>query len=51
MLHGLSEQIERYCAPAVAASLALAPGALGADADITGAICLARAEALASARR
>lgn len=51
VLHGLSEQIERYCAPAVAASLALAPGVLGADADITGAIRLARAEALASARR
>jgi predicted NBD/HSP70 family sugar kinase len=49
VLRGLSEQIERYCAPAVAATLALAPGALGADADITGAVRLARAEALGRA--
>jgi predicted NBD/HSP70 family sugar kinase len=47
VLAGLTEQIERYCAPAVAASLVLAPGELGADADILGAIRLARAEALA----
>ena len=47
VLAGLAEQIERYCAPAVAASLALLAGELGADADIAGAIRLARAEALA----
>jgi predicted NBD/HSP70 family sugar kinase len=47
VLVGLAEQIERYCAPAVAASLTLVPGELGADADIRGAIRLARAEFLA----
>lgn len=47
VLTGLAEQIESCCAPAVAASLELLPGELGADADIHGAIRLARAEALA----
>lgn len=49
VLAGLAEQIERYCAPAVAAALELVPGTLGPDADIRGAIHLARAEALAAA--
>lgn len=48
VLAGLTEQIERYCAPAVAAALRLVPGALGSDADILGAVHLARAEALAA---
>jgi predicted NBD/HSP70 family sugar kinase len=47
VLAGLAEQIERFCAPAVAASLAVVAGELGADADIRGAVRLARAEALA----
>ncbi|MFC1406513.1 MULTISPECIES: ROK family transcriptional regulator [Streptacidiphilus] len=51
VLRGLSEQIERYCAPAVASSLTLVVGALGTDADLSGAIRLARAEALAPAGR
>jgi predicted NBD/HSP70 family sugar kinase len=46
VLTGLAEQIESCCAPAVAASLELLPGELGADADVHGAIRLARAEAL-----
>ena len=49
VLAGLREQIERYCSPAVAASLTILPGALGADADIHGAVQLARTEALAAA--
>ena len=51
VLRGLSEQVERYCAPAVAASLTLARGALGTDADITGAVRLARTDALGQAPR
>ena len=51
VLRGLSEQVERYCAPAVAASLTLARGALGTDADITGAVRLARTDALGQALR
>jgi len=47
VLAGLAEQIERFCAPAVAASLAVVAGELGADADVRGAVRLARAEALA----
>lgn len=50
VLSGLREQIERYCAPAVAASLTLAPGTLGLDADVLGAVRLARSEALARIR-
>ncbi|QMU68781.1 ROK family protein [Streptacidiphilus sp. P02-A3a] len=50
VLGGVTEQIERWCAPAVAASLAVVPGALGADAEIVGAIRLARTEARAEAR-
>ncbi|WP_157435646.1 ROK family protein [Actinospica robiniae] len=50
VLAGLTEQIERYCAPAVAAALQLVPGALGPDADIRGAVHLARIEALAATR-
>lgn len=46
VLTGIAEQIERYCAPAVADSLLLVAGELGADADIVGAIRLARTEAL-----
>jgi predicted NBD/HSP70 family sugar kinase len=48
VLSGLSEQIERYCAPAVASSLAVISGTLGPDAEILGAIRLARTEALAA---
>jgi len=51
VLRGLSEQIERYCAPAVAASLTLTRGALGTDADLIGALRLARTEALGSPAR
>jgi hypothetical protein len=47
VLNGVAEQIERYCAPAVAAALCLTSGSLGADADIVGAARLARIEALA----
>lgn len=50
VLNGLAEQIERYCAPAVAASLTLAAGTLGADADVLGAVRLARAEAFGRIR-
>jgi predicted NBD/HSP70 family sugar kinase len=49
VLSGLAEQIERFCAPAVAASLSVVQGTLGADAEILGAIRLARTETLASA--
>ncbi|WP_377266923.1 ROK family protein [Peterkaempfera sp. SMS 1(5)a] len=48
VLSGLAEQIERCCAPAVAASLSVVQGTLGSDAEILGAIRLARTEALAS---
>lgn len=48
VVSGLTEQFERYCAPSVAASLTVLPGALGADAEIAGAIQLARAEARAT---
>jgi predicted NBD/HSP70 family sugar kinase len=50
VLSGLTEQIERYCAPAVAASLTVASGTLGVDADVLGAVRLARAEAFARIR-
>ncbi|HEY3868227.1 MAG TPA: ROK family protein [Actinocrinis sp.] len=43
---GISEQIERYAAPAAAAALRIGPGSLGFDADIVGAVHLARSEAL-----
>ncbi|WP_157876175.1 ROK family protein, partial [Streptacidiphilus griseoplanus] len=46
VLSGLTEQMERFCAPAVAASLSVVRGALGTDAEILGAIRLARSEAL-----
>lgn len=47
VLTGIAEQIERYCSPSVVDSLLLVPGELGVDADIVGAIRLARSEALA----
>ena len=49
VLSGIADQVERYCAPAVAAGLSLTHGALGPDAEILGAVHLARTEALAAA--
>lgn len=43
---GIAEQIERYAAPAAAAALRIEPGTLGFDADIVGAVHLARSEVL-----
>lgn len=43
---GVAEQIERYAAPAAAAALRIRLGSLGSDADIVGAVHLARSEAL-----
>ena len=48
VLSGIADQVERYCAPAVAAGLSLTHGALGPDAEILGAVHLARTEALAA---
>lgn len=47
VLSGIADQVERYCAPAVEAGLSLTHGALGPDAEILGAVHLARTEALA----
>ena len=49
VLSGIAEQVELFCAPAVEAGLTLVHGALGPDAEILGAVYLARAESLSAA--